>query len=163
MKINRLLAIILVAVLVNSCVVLKETTVIKNDKIERYKYVFISPTSNLTSGTGILNGGNYGAYGSATSKSVNPGDVIKGILIKEGLISLPELKPELSDQTLIVNYGESGKRYAGLGYAIEVTIQFISAKSNTLICSCTAEGQGETEADEIREAITRCLSGVLSK
>ena len=62
-----------------------------------------------------------------------------------------------------MNYGESGKRNRGLGYTIEVTIQFISAKTHAPICSCTAEGQGETEADDIREAITRCLSGLLSK
>ena len=76
---------------------------------------------------------------------------------------MPELKPELSDETLIVNYGESGKRNRGLGYTIEVTIQFVSAKSYAQICSCTAEGQGSTEADDIRQAITRCLSSLLSK
>lgn len=52
-----------------------------------------------------------------------------------------ELKTELIKETLIVNYVESGRRNRGLGYTIEVTIQFISAKSNTPICSCTAEGQ----------------------
>lgn len=49
------------------------------------------------------------------------------------------------------------------GYTIEVTIQFISANLNTLICSCIAEGQGETEADDIRQAITRCLTEVIPK
>ena len=73
------------------------------------------------------------------------------------------LQPELVVQTVIVNYGESGRRNRGLGYTIEVTIQFISAKTHAQICSCTAEGQGETEADDIRQAITRCLSGLLSK
>ena len=48
------------------------------------------------------------------------------------------------------------------GYTIEVTIQFVSAKSNELISSCTAEGQGQTEADDIRQAITRCLSALFS-
>ena len=115
----------------------------------------------MSSSSGATIGGQYYSSG----KSVNPSDVITGILTKEGFIALPELKPELTDQTLIVNYGESGKRVIawGLGgYTIEVTIQFISAKSHTLICSCTAEGQGSTEADDIREAITRCLSGLLS-
>lgn len=79
---------------------------------------------------------------------------------------MPEIKPELIDQTLIVNYGESGKRNiaGGLGgYTIEVTIQFISAKTHTLMSSCTAEGQGETEADDIRKAINRCLAGLLDR
>ena len=64
---------------------------------------------------------------------------------------------------MIINYGESGRRNRGLGYTIEVTIQFVSAKSNELICSCTAEGQGETETDDIRQAITRCISGLLKE
>ena len=163
MKRIRFLAIILAGILMNSCVVLKEPTILKNDKMDQYKYVFVSPTNYLTSGTGSLYGGQDGKYGSAINKSVNPSDVVKGILIKEGFISLSELKPELATETLIVNYGESGKRYAGFGYPIEVSIQFITAKTNTLVCSCTAEGLGETDADNIRQAITRCLSGLLSK
>lgn len=100
----------------------------------------------------------------ASSQSVNPADVINGILSKEGFIRLPELKSELTEETLIVNYGESGRRDTGLGgYTIEVTIQFISAKSNSLICSCTAEGQQETEASDIKQAITRCLTELLTK
>lgn len=155
----RFLAIFLVGILINSCASLKPPTIIKNGPIENYKYVFVSPTNSLTSSSGAAYGGQY--YSS--SKSVNPSDVITGILSKEGFIRLPELKPGLADETLIVNYGESGRRNRGLGYTIEVTIQFISAKSHTPICSCTAEGQGETEADDIRQAITRCLSGLLSK
>lgn len=156
----RFLTIIITSIWVSSCASLKPPTVIKNGKIENYKYIFISPTSSLTSSSGASYGGQY--YSS--SKSVNPSDVITGTLSKEGFIRLPELKPELTDQTLIVNYGESGRRSTGLGgYTIEVTIQFVSAKSHTPICSCTAEGQGETEADDIRKAITRCLTGLLSK
>lgn len=102
-------------------------------------------------------------YGSSTSKSVNPTDIISGILIKEGYIRLPELKNELTDKTLIINYGESGRRDRAFDYTIEVTIQFVSSKSNELISSCSAEGQGETEADNIRQAITRCLSALQSK
>ena len=163
MKTIRFLAIMIPIILMSSCAPLKTPTIIKNDSIKKYKYIFITPTSDLTSSSGGVYGGLYGTYGSSTSKSVNPSDVITGILTKEGFIRLPELKPELTDETLIINYGESGRRNRGLGYTIEVTIQFISAKSNKLICSCTAEGQGETEADDIRQAITRCLSGLLSK
>ena len=162
MKTIRFLAIILVSILINSCAILKPPTIIKNDTLENYKYIYISPTNSLTSSSGATYSGQY--YSS--SKSVNPSDVITGILTKEGFIRIPELKDELTDQTLIVNYGESGKRnIAGglFGYTIEVTIQLISAKSHTLICSCTAEGQGETEADDIRKAITRCLTGLLTK
>ncbi len=162
MKAIKNLAIVL-SIFAIGCAPLKQVTVVKNDKIENYKYVYISPTKSLTSSSGGVYGGNYGVYGSTTSKSVNPSDVISGILLKNGFSQLPELKPELTDETLIVNYGESGKRNRGLGYTIEVTIQFLSAKTNTTVCSCTAEGQGETEADDIRQAITRCLTGLLSK
>ena len=159
MKVIKFLAFLISIIWVSSCAPLKPAAIIKNDSIENYKYVFISPTNSLTSSSGSTYGGQY--YSS--SKSVNPADVITGILTKEGLVRLPELKKELTDKTLIVNYGESGRRNRGLGYTIEVTIQFVSAKSNTLTCSCTAEGQGETEADDIRQAITRCLSSLLSK
>ena len=70
----------------------------------------------------------------------------------------------MTNETLIVNYGESGRRNTGLGgYTIEVTIQFISSESSSLICACTAEGQGSTEEDDIRQAITRCLNSLLSQ
>ncbi len=158
MRIIKFLAIIILSIYFCSCASLKPVTSTKNGTIENYKYIYISPTNSLTSSSGASIGGQY--YSS--SKSVNPTDVITGILTKEGLIKIPELKPEFADETLIINYGESGKRKTGLGgYTIEVTIQFISSKSHSLICSCTAEGQGETEADDIRQAITRCLSGLL--
>ena len=160
MKTIRLLSILISSVLVISCAPLKPATTFKNDSIENYKYIFISQTKSLTSGSGgSINGQYY-----STSKSVNPSDVITGILAKEGYIFIPELKKELARETLIVNYGESGRRNTGFGsYTIEVTIQFVSSESSSLICSCTAEGRGSTEADDIRQAITRCLSSLLSE
>lgn len=159
MKTTKLLGLLILTVSIFSCAPLKPATIIKNSSIENYKYIYISPTNSLTSSTGATYGGQY--YSS--SKSVNPTDVITGILTKEGFIRLPELKSELTNETLIVNYGESGRRDRGLGYTIEVTIQFVSAQSNELLTSCSAEGQGSTEADDIRQAITRCLSALLSK
>ncbi len=143
-----------------SCAPLRVPVIVKNVPIETFKYVYISPTKELTSSSGGTFGGEYGIYGSSTTKSVNPSDVIAGVLIKEGFVILPELKSELSNETLIVNYGESGRRNRGWGYTIEVTIQFISAETQQMMCSCTAEGQGETEADDIRQAIRRALSGL---
>ena len=166
MKIIRFLAIIVIGILANGCATLKAPSISKYDSIEGYKYFVIPSTSNLTSGTGGVYGGDYGVYGASTTKSVNPSDVITGILLKNGFIRLPEINPALADKTLIVNYGESGRRNVagGLGgYTIEVTINFVSAKSHTTLCSCSAEGQGSTEADDIRQAITRCLSALLSK
>ncbi|MBR9757103.1 MAG: hypothetical protein GYB39_03405 [Algicola sp.] len=159
MKTFKFLGILISSILIFCCAPLKPATVIKNSSAENYKYIYISPTNSLTSSSGATYGGQY--YSS--SKSVNPADVITGILVKEGFIRLPELKSELAKETLIVNYGESGRRNRGLGYTIEVTIQLVSSKSNEVISSCSAEGQGETEADDIRQAITRCLSALLNK
>lgn len=160
MRLIKSVTFIFLSIYLSSCVSLKPATITKNGAIENYKYIYISPTSSLTSSSGAVIGGQF----FSSSKSVNPTDVITGMLAKEGYIKIPELKPELANETLIVNYGESGKRKTGLGgYTIEVTIQFIAANSHSLICSCTAEGQGETEADDIRKAITRCLSSLLSK
>jgi hypothetical protein len=159
MKTSRLFIISLISLFIISCTSLKPVTSVRIGTIEDYQFIYISPTNSLTSSTGTMIGGQY----IATTKSVNPADVIAGILSKKGLVRLPELKPDITDQTLIVNYGESGRRDIGLGYTIEVTIQFISAKSNQLICSCTAEGLGSTEADDIRQAITRCLDELMSE
>jgi hypothetical protein len=133
---------------------------VNNGTISSYKYIYITPTSSLTSSSGATVNGQY----FSSSKTVNPSDVIYGTLSKSGLIRLPDLKQELSEETLVVNYGESGRRSVGWGgYTIEVTIQFVSAKTNSLVCSCTAEGIGSTEADDIREAITRCLDKLIEK
>lgn len=139
---------------------LYQPVIVRNAPIETFKYAYISPTKELSSSSGGTYGGQYGIYGYSTTKSVNPSDVIAGMLITEGFIILPELKSELSHETLIVNYGESGRHNRGLGYTIEVTIQFISAETKQMICTCTAEGQGSTEADDIRQAIRRALSSL---
>ena len=139
---------------------LYQPVIVRNAPIETFKYAYISPTKELSSSSGGTYGGQYGIYGYSTTKSVNPSDVIAGMLITEGFIILPELKSELSHETLIVNYGESGRHNRGLGYTIEVTIQFISAETKQMVCTCTAEGQGSTEADDIRQAIRRALSSL---
>ena len=143
-----------------SCRALHQPVIVRNVPIETFKYAYIPTTQGLASSTGETFGGKYGIYGFSTTKSVNPSDVIAGMLITEGFIILPELKSELSHETLIVNYGESGRHNRGLGYTIEVTIQFISAETKQMVCTCTAEGQGETEADDIRQAIRRALSSL---
>ena len=112
---KKWLLIICTILLVTGCAPLRTPIIVRKAPIEMYKYAYISPTKELTSSIRGTYGGQYGIYGSSTTKSVNPSDVIAGILIKEGYIILPELKPELSNETLIVNYGESGRRNRGLG------------------------------------------------
>lgn len=154
-KFFRLVGLLSLGLLTFGCTALQPATSIKNGQIDSFKYFYLTPTNSLTSSSGASINGQY----FSSSKTVNPSDVITGILTKNGLIRLPELKSELTDESLIINYGESGMRKVGLGgYTIEVTIQFVSAKTSLLICSCTAEGIGSTEADDIRQAITRCLN-----
>lgn len=154
----RLVSSCLFTILTSSCATLKPPITVREGSLEKYKYVIIAPTNSMSSNAGLLISGQY----ISSSKSVNPADVISGHLAKAGFIRIPEEKPGLAEQTLIVNYGESGRRSTALGgYTIEVTIQMISAATNTQVCLCTAEGQGETEADDIRKAISRCLSALL--
>lgn len=157
MKHLKLLLLTAGVLMFNGCASMRAPIIQKIAPMDSYRYVYITPTTELTSSSSGVYGNQYGVYGGSTTKSLNPSDVISGILIKHGYIRLPELNPQLIDETLIVNYGESGRRNVNLGYSIEVTIQFLSAKTNMPICVCTAEGQGRTEADDIREAINRAL------
>lgn len=162
-SLKRLIFAVCSILMLGACAPLRTPVIVKYAPVEMFKYAYIIPTKELTSSTGSTYGGQYGIYGSSTTRSVNPSDIIAGILIQKGYVILPEIKPELAKETLIVNYGESGRRNRGLGYTIEVTIQFISADTNQMICSCTAEGQGSTEADDIRQAIKRALDGLFAK
>lgn len=157
------LSLICLVLVVNGCSPLKAPTVVKYDTIESYRYVYIIPTKEFTSSVKSAYGNNNSLYSNSVAKSVNPSDVIAGILMKEGYMVLPVLRQDLVDETLIVNYGESGRRNKGLGYTIEVTIQFVSAKDRKLVGYCTAEGQGETEVDDIRKAINRALASMFSE
>lgn len=160
----RSITLLLLIGLIFGCVAinppLKPVTISKKQEISNYKYFIITPSATLTSGTGAI----YGLNGSTLSKSVNPSDLISGILTKKNFIRLSQVTPELSAQTMVVNFGESGRRDTGLGgYTIEVTIQFVSHSNNEIISSCTAEGQGVTETDDIRVAIERCLIELFNK
>lgn len=138
---------------------LKPVIISNKQDFSQFKYFVVTPSATLTSGTGAI----YGLNGSTSSKSVNPSDLISGILTKKNFIRLSQVSPELSAQTMVVNFGESGIRNTGLGgYTMEVTIQFVSHSNNEIISSCTAEGQGITEADDIRIAIDRCLDKLMN-
>lgn len=161
-KINYIIMSLIVACLLGGCSFLRPP-VIKTygDSINNYKYFYISPTGDYTSSSGVY-GNQYGVYG-GTTKSINPATLISGILFKNGFIQVNEVNPSNAKETMIVNFGETGRRNVNLGYSIEVTIQFISAYTQRPICTCTAEGQGETEADDVREAIQRALKPLFDR
>lgn len=165
--IHRLLLSLILFVIINTVLVgcvainppLKPVIVSNKQDFSRFKYFVITPSATITSGTGAI----YGLNGSTSSKSVNPSDLISGILTKKNFIRLSQVNADLSAQTMVVNFGESGRRNTGLGgYTMEVTIQFVSHSNNEIISSCTAEGQGITEADDISIAIERCLNKLIN-
>lgn len=161
MKSLKVILVICCVVLLNACAAtLLPVSVTKNSSLDKYRYVYITPTSGITSTTGGVYGGSYGVYGSTQTKSIYPSDIIAGIMIKKGFTQVPNITPEIADQTLIINYGESGRRNVGLGYTIEITLQFLTAKTHEVVCTSTAEGQGSTETDDIRIAINRALDEV---
>ena len=96
MKIIKILFAVCGAVLLNGCAAtLLPVSITKNSGLSEYKYVYITPTSGITSTTGGVYGGSYGVYGSTQTKSIYPSDIIAGIMIKKGFtqfqISLQKL------------------------------------------------------------------------
>ena len=73
---------------------------------------------------------------------------------------MANIEDTIKGETFVVSYGETGRRPAGIGYAIEVVIQFTSAKNHAVICTVSGEGHGDTEADDVRIATTRCLDAL---
>lgn len=163
MKLNKSTLFVFIVLFASSCATLKEPVINKNENLDQYNFVVLPTTESLKSEVSGVYGNQLGVYGGSTTKEVNPRNVIEGILLKRGLISTEEVEPGNESKTLLVKYGESGKRLiaGGLGgYTLEVTIALVSAETNKIVYSCVAEGIGETEVDDIREAIQRCLSGL---
>lgn len=134
----------------------------QNSPLDGYKYVYVTPTSGIISTTGSMYSGKYVVSSSTETRSTNPSEIIAGFMFKKGFVQIPHITPALASQTLIINYGESGRRQVGLAYTIEVTLQFLSAQTHEVICISTAEGCGSTEADDIRIAINRALEETFS-
>lgn len=147
-------------IVLGGCAILKPVESKKFGDISAYKYAVIGQTQTLGSsaGSGYVGYGTGGGFMISVSKSVNPSDVIAGILMNKGFIIVDSTtNPK---QTLLVKYGQGDKRnvLGGLGgYTLEVSIQILDFTTNEPLFTCKAEGQGETESDDIREAITRCL------
>lgn len=142
-----LCAIILVSL--SSCSLAKYSSVNQNSSFGKYKYAYIMNTASVIS-----------SY-SEDIKTTNPVDVIAGNLMKKGFVRIPEINQSTIDQTMIVSYGESGKH--ALGYSIEVTLQFLDAKTMDIIATSTAAGMGETDSDSISKAINKCFKNLFSQ
>lgn len=160
MKPLKFIILSLFLILVGGCSSLRPVSYTVNTSLIGYRYAYITPTSGLSSSTGGVYGNAYGVYGSTISKSINPADIISGILMKNGYTIVPEVLDDFKERTIIVNYGETGRRNVFWGYTIEITLQILSAETLEVLCTTTAEGMGSTEADDIRIAITRAMEAV---
>ena len=160
-SLRHILILLSISLALASCGVPRYATITSKPDLSKYKYVYITPTSEKTSVTGGTYGNQYGVYGSTSSKSITPSDVIAGYFMKQGFVRIPEINETQKSQTIVVNFGESGRKNYGLGaYSIEVTIQLLDATTYELICSSTAEGMGETETDDVRKATIKCLDAI---
>ena len=149
---KKVLFLAIIAFALTSCGELKIPVAEVTGNVQDYPYVYVVPTSGVTSSSGVY-GNEYGVYG-GTTKTINPSEVISGYLMKKGYTVLPSISPELADKTLIVTYGYTGRRQLSLfAYASCIIIQMRDAKSHAMIASCEAEGCGSDETDDILQAI----------
>lgn len=118
-----------------------------------YRYAYVIPASPVTSGPGVA-AIIEGVVVSEGTKTVNPSEIISGYLIKLGYNILPSIVPELAEETMIFSYGRAGSRSLGLlSYASKIVIQVTSGKTHELLATIEAEGCGNTEADDINQAL----------
>lgn len=164
MKFVKLLSTIIGFALMWGCVSLAPTTITRKQTLDGYKYVYITPTAERNSVSGATFGGAYGVYGTTSSNSISPSELIAGYLMNKGYIRISEIKQDNAKTTFIVNYGDGNMRYEGLGnHAIEVTLQLLNAETNELICVVKADAIGNTDSDAIINAINKCLDEIFQK
>ena len=157
-QVKLFLLLYVVSLSLSSCVSLKRPTATFYSPFQGYKYIYIAPTTEKHSVEGGLYGGPNGIYGITTSSSINPSDLISGHFLKKGYIRVQEITPENADKTIIVNYGEDNNGELFLSKRIGVIIQMISADKNEIICICTGEAEGLTDAEAITKAINLAMN-----
>ncbi len=143
---------VLIATSLGGCATLPPSSEQTAD-LAQYRFILIEATPTVSS---IAGGG-----GNLSTHEINPANLIEGLLLKKGLVRVVSATPGTQAQTLLLRWGISGRRDLPLGgYTQEVTMMLLDAQSQQSVYKCSAEGLGSTEADDIREAITSCLSGL---
>lgn len=161
---KKILLLSCITLIITACSTLKPVTYTVNPKLFNYRYVYIMQTGSVTGSSelytlddGIILGG--------TTTSANPTDIISGYLMQKGYVIIPQLDEKKLSETLVVNYGETGRRSMGFLWLFDATsiiIQFRDAQTNDLVASAEAEDYGYTEADNVRLAIRRALDTIFS-
>lgn len=149
-----LIALIAAAATLGGCATqLLPPTSTQSADFARYRFIVIEATPTVSSISG--SGGNL------STSEINPANLIEGLLLKKGLVRVATVASGKPEQTLLLRWGISGRRSLPRGgYTQEVTMLLFDAQSQQSAYKCTAEGVGSTEADDVREAITSCLSGL---
>ena len=147
-----------------SCLSIAPTSISRNGSLDGYRYFYVTPTAERSSVTGDTWGNRHGTYGTTTSNSVNPADLIAGYLMGRGYVRVPEIKKEDAAQTMVINYGDGNMREGAFfdQRAVEVTIQVLNAQTNGLICVCKAEEKSNNEAKATRLAIEKALNEIFN-
>ena len=139
------ICVVIMLTLISCAVKYQPVSVSQRQSFNNYQYVFVDPYSS------------HGTYSSLGC------DMLEGLLMKKGFVVLSynqylNLSPSMARSTMIVRYGAGRNRSVGFGgYTTNVTLQFLSAVTNDLICICTAEGMGETEWNDVQVALNRCI------
>ena len=146
MKVSSMIVLIVFLAGCASTSNLKPPIFDQTKSINNYKFVAIPYAQEITS----------------RSKQLSPDEVIEGMLLKKGIVRINEIPEKIKNKTLISKFAISGTRTVnfGMGYTMEVTIILMDSRTLDFIYSCTAEGIGATEVDDIRAAITNCMSGL---
>lgn len=163
-KTYSLLLLCVGALMFTSCLSIAPTSISRNGSLDGYRYFYVTPTAERNSVTGDTWGHHGNTYGSTTSNSVNPADLIAGFLMNRGYIRVPEVKKEDAAQTMVINYGDGNVREGWFFdmRAAEVTIQILNGQTNGLVCVCKAEEKSNNDAKATRMAIEKALNEIFN-
>ena len=158
------LLLLMGAFIFTSCLSVAPTSISRSGSLEGYRFFYVTPTAERNSVNGDTWGTRGNTYGSTTSSSVNPADLIAGYLMGRGYVRVPEVKKEDAAQTMVINYGDGNMREGAFfdQRAAEVTIQILNGQTNALVVVCKAEEKSNNEAKATRLAIEKALNEIFN-
>lgn len=162
-RLSLIFSVVLVAISVAAQLKVPSATIKGN--LKGYKYVYVVPSSGVTSGSGDAIAVRYGPYFSSvhstggSTTTVNPSETIKGYLIRMGYTILPSINPDLAHKTLIVSYGHTGNRAMFFGgCASSIVLQISEANKNSVLATYETEGHDSNESKAIIRALYSALN-----
>ena len=165
LKYMKKILLFFIALVATACGALRPTTCSVQPTFYSYRYVYIMPTGSVTGSTRVYSSYDRSYVSGGVTRTTNPSDLMSGYMMQKGFTVLPQLDQTKLEETLVLSYGETGKRSVGflwLSDATGIIIQFRDAKTNELVASAEAEDSGSTEADNIRYAIREALDAIFA-